>query len=254
MFEAILSEALLLKKIIDSIKDLVTDVNIDVTPAGMSLQAMDSSHVALVSLTLGQNGFEAYRADRPMTLGVSIANLSKVLKLAGNEDRIILRADEDATSLNIIFESKRQEKRTEFSLNLITLDSEHLGIPETSYTSEITMNSNDFTKLCRELHQLSETVTIEASTMNVKFSIDGEVGSGTIEIKTNEGDSKDVGKDRVCLSFALRYLNMFNKASVLSNFVKLMLATETPLVVEYEIENLGCLKYYLAPKINEDAQ
>jgi len=33
-----------------------------------------------------------------------------------------------------------------------------------------------------------------------------------------------------------------------------MLAAETPLVVEYEIENLGCLKYYLAPKINEDAQ
>ena len=99
-------------------------------------------------------------------------------------------------------------------------------------------------------------MTIEASTSNVKFSIDGEVGSGTIEIKTNEGgqDSKDAGKDRVCLSFALRYLNMFNKASVLSNFVKLMLATETPLVVEYEIENLGCLKYYLAPKINEDAQ
>ena len=107
MFESILSEALLLKKIIDSINDLVTDVNIDVTPAGISLQAMDSSHVALVSLTLGQNGFESYRADRPMTLGVSIANLSKVLKLAGNEDRIILRADEDATSLNIIFDNKR---------------------------------------------------------------------------------------------------------------------------------------------------
>ncbi len=47
---------------------------------------------------------------------------------------------------------------------------------------------------------------------------------------------------------------MFNKASTLCNFVKLMLAAETPLVVEYEIENLGALKYYLAPKINEDAQ
>ena len=30
-----------------------------------------------------------------------------------------------------------------------------------------------------------------------------------------------------------------------------MLASETPLVVEYEIETLGSLKYYLAPKINE---
>ena len=217
---------------------------------------MDSSHVALVSLTLGQNGFEHYRADRAMTLGVSITNLAKVLKLAGNDDKIILRADEEASSLQIIFENRRQEKKTEFSLNLITLDSEHLGIPETTYTSEISMNSFDFTKLCRELHQLSETVTIEASLQYVKFSIDGEVGSGTIEIQTNDNAAaKSEGKfDKVSLSFALRYLNMFNKASTLCNYVKLMLAAETPLVVEYEIESLGTLKYYLAPKINEDAQ
>lgn len=118
------------------------------------------------------------------------------------------------------------------------------------------MNSFDFTKLCRELHQLSETVTIEASLQYVKFSIDGEVGSGTIEIQTNDNAAaKTEGKfDKVSLSFALRYLNMFNKASTLCNYVKLMLASETPLVVEYEIESLGTLKYYLAPKINEDAQ
>jgi len=34
MFEAKLTEALVLKKIIDAIKDLVTDVNIDATPTG----------------------------------------------------------------------------------------------------------------------------------------------------------------------------------------------------------------------------
>ena len=46
---------------------------------------------------------------------------------------------------------------------------------------------------------------------------------------------------------------MFNKASSLCNMVKLMLACDTPLVVEYEIENsMGSLKYYLAPKINEN--
>mmetsp|Transcript_959 Transcript_959/g.1315 ORF Transcript_959/g.1315 Transcript_959/m.1315 type:complete len:196 (-) Transcript_959:89-676(-) len=195
-----------------------------------------------------------------MTLGISITNLAKVLKLASNDDKIILRAEEEASSLQIIFENRRQEKRTEFSLNLITLDSEHLGIPETSYTSEISMNSFDFTKLCRELHQLSETVTIEASIAFVKFSIDGEVGSGMIEIQTN-GDAAAAGgsnvraeQDKVTLSFALRYLNMFNKASSLCNYVKLMLAPETPLVVEYEVEQLGTLKYYLAPKINEDGQ
>ena len=41
-----------------------------------------------------------------MTLGVSITNLAKVLKLAGNEDKIILRADDDASYLSITFENK----------------------------------------------------------------------------------------------------------------------------------------------------
>ena len=253
MFEATLREASTLKRIVEAIKDLVTDVNIDATPQGISLQAMDSSHVALVSLTLGMQGFEKYRADRAMTLGISITNLAKVLKLAANEDRIILKADEEGTHLQITFQNNKQDKHTQFNLNLITLDSEHLGIPETSYTSEITMNSFDFTKLCKELHQLSETVTIEASLEYVQFSIEGEVGSGVIKISTNDGSEKAVG-DKVTLSFALRYLNMFNKASSLCNCVKLMLAAETPLVVEYEIENLGSLKYYLAPKINENGE
>lgn len=119
---------------------------------GISLQAMDSSHVALVALSLGAAGFAHYRADRSMTLGVSITNLAKVLKLAGNDDAIILKHEEESNTLTIIFENSRSDKKTEFSLNLITLDSEHLGIPETSYTSEISMNSFDFTKLCRELH------------------------------------------------------------------------------------------------------
>jgi proliferating cell nuclear antigen len=77
-------------------------------------------------------------------------------------------------------------------LNLISLDSEHLGIPETEYTSEITMNSVDFCKLCRELYSLSETVTFEISSSYVKFAVEGEVGSGSIMIKTS-GDTTDNG-------------------------------------------------------------
>jgi proliferating cell nuclear antigen len=58
MFEAKLNEGHTLKKIVEAIKDLVTDVNLDVSPQGISLQAMDTSHVALVSLFLSMEGFE----------------------------------------------------------------------------------------------------------------------------------------------------------------------------------------------------
>lgn len=51
---------------------------------------MDSSHVALVSLNLSVDGFETFRADTNMVLGVSIQNLAKVMRLADNNDSITL--------------------------------------------------------------------------------------------------------------------------------------------------------------------
>ncbi len=57
MFEAKFQEAKIFKNIVDAIKELVKNVNLDMNSGGISLQAMDSSHVALVSLQLNEGGF-----------------------------------------------------------------------------------------------------------------------------------------------------------------------------------------------------
>jgi len=81
MFEARLVQGELLKKIIESIKDLVTDANFDCSATGFGLQAMDSSHVSLVALLLRADGFEHYRCDRGLSMGMNLANFSKMLKV-----------------------------------------------------------------------------------------------------------------------------------------------------------------------------
>jgi proliferating cell nuclear antigen len=80
---------------------------------------MDSSHVALVALLLSVEGFEKFRCDKPMTLGLNIGNLAKVMKLGENDDTIILKADEDPSHLTITFENKKKGRLTEFNINLI---------------------------------------------------------------------------------------------------------------------------------------
>jgi proliferating cell nuclear antigen len=75
MFEARLVQGALLKKVLESIKDLVTDANFDCSPTGFSLQAMDSSHVSLVALLLRADGFEHYRCDRAISMGMNLANM-----------------------------------------------------------------------------------------------------------------------------------------------------------------------------------
>ena len=112
-----------------------------------------------------------------------------------------------------MFENPKTERTTEFSLNLITIDSEHLAIPETEYQSVVTINSNEYSKICKELFSLS---------------VEGEVGSGSVKLGHNEGDKKEENTllevtEPVSQQFALRYLNMFNKAATISSFTRLCL-------------------------------
>ena len=80
MFLARLNQGVILKKIVDSIKELVQNVNLDAGPTAISMQAMDPSHVALVSLTLKEDGFNEYRSDGVLTLGMNVQNLAKLFK------------------------------------------------------------------------------------------------------------------------------------------------------------------------------
>lgn len=268
MFEAKLAEGVILKRIIEAIKDLVTDVNLDVGPAGkysfhlinigISLQAMDTSHVALVSLNLSMEGFETYRCDSSVILGLNIANLSKVMKLADASDSITLQADQDPSHLKIKFENEKLARSTEFHLNLISLDVEHLSIPDTEYQSLITIGSGEWSKVCKDLQQLSEAVTIITKSDKCLLGVEGQAGSGQICLANNqESESKDLMttievEEEVNQQFALNYLNMFNKASSLSTYTRLCMHQEQPLVTEFKIDGLGVLKYYLAPKIADE--
>ena len=65
---------------------------------------MDSSDVALVTLNLSSEGFEEYRCDKQMVLGVSISNLAKVLKCGGNDDSLTLSCEDDS-KLKVKFEN-----------------------------------------------------------------------------------------------------------------------------------------------------
>lgn len=53
----------------------------------------------------------------------------------------------------------------------------------------------------------------------------------------------------VALTFSLKYLVNFCKASGLSSSVKLCLSNEVPLLVEYTLASNSYLRFYLAPKV-----
>lgn len=98
-------------------------------------------------------------------------------------------------------------------------------------------------------------MAIECTKEGVKFSCSGDIGNGSVSLRSHtnvEDESKNVEinlSEPVALTFSLKYLVNFCKASGLSDHVKLCLSNEVPLLVEYALSNNSYLRFYLAPKV-----
>ncbi|GJE96300.1 proliferating cell nuclear antigen [Phanerochaete sordida] len=203
MLEAKLNEAGILKRLLDAIKELVADANFECNDEGINLQAMDNSHVALVSVKLNATGFKRYRCDRPMPLGVNLTSLTKVLKCAKDDDLCTLSAADDADVLSLTYEARNTDRIAEYDMKLMDIDSDTLGIPDTDYDARVTMPSSEFSRIVRDLSQLGESVRIEVSKEGVRFASEGEAANGNILLRHTDtsgvngkkGDSSKVKKE-----------------------------------------------------------
>jgi proliferating cell nuclear antigen len=345
-FEARSKTADMWKKTIDAVKDLVQEGNLQCNNEGITLQAMDTAHVALVSLQLKKSAFTQYHMETDRALGINMANLAKVLKTIDAKDSLILRHVQDENTLQVCAEdpeaSKSKKKAgagdvdvtrrtTEYSLKLMEIESEEMGVPDMEYKCQITMPTSEFARICRDMNVLGDTITLKVSREGVEFSADGDLGQGKHvykcpvsvsragfdaalpevkqevkqevkrEVKREADDDsddnnssannsddddeplvnrlKDNKKDGAAsggkkgkaaaddeekkeklqmkafysepveLSFALRYFTIFSKAANLSETVTLSLSAEHPCQIEYNLEKVGHLRFFLAPKV-----
>lgn len=240
---------------------------------------MDSSHVSLCALSLKSEGFNFYRCDKPFALGVNTPNLAKILKCAGNDDLVTLKCEEESDTLTLVFESPAQDRISDFDFKLMDIESEHLGIPDTEYKCTVRMPSAEFQRIIRDVAVFGDTCkrffgyfgfvvifyifscnsgTIAVTKEGIRFSSSGDLGTGNIMLKNNTAVDKDDDavvidmQEPVDLNFALRYLTLFTKATPLGPTVTLSLSPDIPIVVEYPVDTMGYIRYYLAPKIDEE--
>eukprot|EP00299_Pterocystis_sp_00344_P000778 c10361_g1_i1.p1 GENE.c10361_g1_i1~~c10361_g1_i1.p1 ORF type:complete len:316 (+),score=102.52 c10361_g1_i1:47-949(+) len=260
MFEAKLEKGILLKKCLEAIKDLVKQANFECTSSALQLQALDTSHVAMIKMILRSDGFVHYRCDRNVQLGINTDSLSKIFKCADNTDSITLRADDDGDVCTFVFESDKNDRISDFGLKLMSIEEEQVSVPDMDYEAKVTIPSTEFQRICRDLSTIGETITIAVNKTGVHFSTQGDLGTGNITLKQTSAadadDDKEVTielQEDVTLRFAARYLCYFTKATPLSSRVVLNLAAESPLMVDFKLaDNLGCVQYYLAPKVDEE--
>merc|ERR1712060_976691 len=184
VLEAQLQQAMLLKKVVDAMKDLCKDVNFDCSEKGLQVQSMDSSHVALVSLLLRESAFSDFKCDRPTSLGMNVDSLGKILKMCGQSDSLKLKWQNDADTVTFQCESGEEDRIAEFQLKL-------MQIAEQQYKVIAKLPSAEFQKICRDLKEFGETMQMKASKEGITFSVQGDVGAGNVMLKPRESEKPE---------------------------------------------------------------
>lgn len=245
------------RTLIETLKELLVDSNIQFDHTGMKIFTVDTAHIAVIHLKLDADQFEHYYCEKPMTLGINMINFHKVIKTITSNDTLTLFTDSDSEYgneyLGIKIESA--EKKNIYKFTLYDLDLEEVHIDPIEYNSVITLPSTEFQKIIRDMASIANEVEIKNIDKQLFFSCKGDFTSLEISLSSEKGNlvinNRNIDKITQGV-FNLKYLFMFTKCTNLSSTVEIHLRNDLPLIVEYGIASLGRIKLGMSPTIPKD--
>ncbi|CAG8774494.1 17776_t:CDS:1 [Racocetra persica] len=226
MLEVMFARSSLFKRIIESTKELVNDVNFRFTESGIEFSAMDGSHISFISVHLDYDDFQDYTCEREITIGISLVTLGKVLNRASDNDTLTLKLKKNTSDrLYVIFINPDNGKETKYEIRLLDIDQEQIDIPAVVYNIFIEMASSEFKRICQDQTIAEDHLTIttnqETGVVNLNTKDDINIRY-TTKLEKNNSITNDkititIGEN-INMSFSLKYLISFTKASILSQW------------------------------------
>ena len=244
----------IIRILIEALKEILPDTNIEFNPTGLRIITMDLSHTVLVHLRLDGSQFEHYNCPEKIVVGVNMINLFKLVKTMNNNETLTLYImKSDPSRLGICIENGEKNTVTNFKLNLLDLDEEEIQVPPAKFKSVISVPSTDFQKLCRDMSNLSDVMEIKSTDTNLIFTCQGDFAQQETIMGENSSNGISYIEKQQAYSviqgvFSLKHLGQFTKCTNLCNTINMYLENDYPLIISYQVGSLGSIKFCLAPK------
>lgn len=249
-----------LRGLFETLCHIIHDTNLSWAPAlgedtgGLKVLTMDGARCALIFLRLDADSFDEFHCPGPLITGINMSSVWKLLKTASSHDCISMYVESASPhELGITIQNSDKNALTEYKLKLLDCDAETINVPDVVFDRVLTLPSAYFQRLCREMTNLGDYMTISINGSSLKLSCDGSFASQSTSIGESDGCmavTESTGED-VEGTFSLRYLSLFTRASGLCNTVQLYLKKDYPLVLSYNVASLGSLKFCLANRIDD---
>jgi len=246
-------QASTIKSVIDAMKEILMDVNLEFDENGMKIVALDNTHIVLIHLKLHAEKFESYYCAKKLYVGINMLKFHMLIKTIQNGDILSLFIHKnDPNILGITIENNEKNVKTTYKLSMLDIDVINVDIPPADFNTIITMPSAYLQKIIRDMHNLAEYIEIKNIGEKLILSCQGEfccqetvlaTETQNIQIKNNENTQEIIQG-----VFSLKYLSIFTKCTNLCSTVEIYLKNSYPIILQYSIASMGSVKLCLAQK------
>jgi len=238
--------------LVEALKEILTDTNIIFDETGIKLIATDNSHIVLIHMRLLAEKFEHFHCLAKTVIGINMNNLYKLIKTMSNNDILTLFIEKDnPNKLGIKINNIEKNSQTLFKLNLLDISDEEIIIPPAVFETELTLPSSDFQKLIRDMTNIGENIEIKSIGNTLLLNCEGDFANQeTILSETQNGLNFSMSsKPELPIQgiFSLKYLILFTKCTNLCNLIHMYIKNDYPLIIKYDVANLGDIKLCLSP-------
>lgn len=272
-FSATFENSKLLKGVIEAISFLIDETYMYVYPTGIKLNAIDSSHVAMLLAFLPKELCTDYKCAQDAKIGINVQDFIKMLRRAKAADEIQLRLDpRDPHTLNITMKSEKSTRTFKLkSKEIPGYDAKEEGLLESfeetlkdKFNATIQFEGAVLDEIVKDAAIISDLIKVQVMSAEkiINFTASDDSGEVAIEISL-EGKGvldKTVKTDAEGI-YSLSFLENIIKIQAITNNFEIAVGSNIPMKIKGTLTTSagnpteGKIVYLLAPRVedqNED--
>ncbi len=235
-----------LRELVEVVSTLVPEAKLSISKDGVSVKAVDPSHVAMLVLSLKSTAFEEFTGE-PTEIGIDIEKFKEVLRLAKPGDVIDLQFDGGKNRLVV--------KVGKVTRQMSVIDPAGIAepkVPNVNPPGVARVKMDELRQGIRGTESISDHVTLTLDPEGFTMHSEGETDHVDMRLG-KDGLVQLTVPETVRSMYPLDFFSNMVKSITTSPDVTLHVGNEYPLKIVFSVANQkGEATFLLAPRVEED--
>jgi len=246
----VMNDALQVKNLLKTINVLVDEATFKLTPKGLTLRCMDPSRVAMIDLVIPREDCTEHSCNEEIKFCFSIQRyLDPTLKNITKNDA--LRLDVKTGTVDKMITRLSGKLTRQFSMPLLEVSDEEMPIPKITFNHSARLVLENLNTLFKDL---DDHVRIIGNQDSLTFEQTGDIETLTTTLQKGDETVLNIeAKEETKATYSVSYLGKLLKAlNLLTDIVEISYSTDMPIRISAELEHLGTVNFWIAPRVESD--